>query len=70
MVTFDDIFTSAFLDRMGAVPLIDAIVAMLLACGIGLFIFLIYRKTSSAVRYWQPRVQLLRTPSLMPAYTY
>ncbi len=51
MVTFDDIFTSAFLDRMGAVPLIDAIVAMLLACGIGLFIFLIYRKTSSAVMY-------------------
>ncbi|WP_291289420.1 DUF4956 domain-containing protein [Enorma sp.] len=51
MVTFDDIFTSAFLDRIGAVPLIDAIVAMLLACGIGLFIFLIYRKTSSAVMY-------------------
>lgn len=51
MVTFDDIFTSTFLDRMGAVPLIDAIVAMLLACGIGLFIFLIYRKTSSAVMY-------------------
>lgn len=51
MVTFDDIFTSAFLDRMGTVPLIDAIVAMLLACGIGLFIFLIYRKTSSAVMY-------------------
>lgn len=51
MVTFDDIFTSAFLDRMGAVPLIDAIMAMPLACGIGLFIFLIYRKTSSAVMY-------------------
>lgn len=51
MVTFNDIFTSAFLDRIGAVPLLDAIIAMLLACGLGLFIFLIYKKTHAGIMY-------------------
>lgn len=51
MITFNDIFTSSFLDRVGAVPLLDAIVAMLLACGLGLFIFLIYKKTHAGIMY-------------------
>ena len=48
---FNDIFTSAFLDRMDAVPMLDMIVAMLLACALGLFIFLIYRKTTTGIMY-------------------
>ena len=48
-MTFNDIFTSSFLDRFDAVPLTDAIVAMVLACALGLFILLIYRKTYHGV---------------------
>ena len=51
MTTFNDIFTSAFLDRMTAVPLIDMIVAMVLAGALGLFIFLIYRRTTTGILY-------------------
>ena len=50
-MTFNDIFTSSFLDRFDAVPLTDAIVAMVLACALGLFILLIYRKTYHGVMY-------------------
>lgn len=46
-MTFNDIFRSSFLDRIDAVPLLDAALALALACALGLFIALIYRKTTT-----------------------
>ena len=45
-MTFQDIFTSSFLERFDAVPLVDALVALVLAAALGLFIVLIYRMTT------------------------
>lgn len=50
-MTFNDIFKSSFLDRIDAVPPLDAIIALALACALGLFIVLIYKKTSTNVMH-------------------
>ena len=50
-MTFQDIFKSSFLENITSVGLIDMAVALMLAFGIGLFIFLIYKKTFSGVMY-------------------
>ena len=50
-MTFDDIFTSSFLDNISSVTLLDMGLALLLAFGLGLFIFLVYQKTFSGVMY-------------------
>ena len=50
-MTFQDIFTSSFLERVDAVPLLDMMLALVLACLIGLFIVFIYRRTYSGVMY-------------------
>lgn len=50
-MTFNDIFKSSFLDRIDAVPPLDAILALALACALGLFIVLIYKKTSTNVMH-------------------
>ena len=48
-MTFSDIFTSSFLDNISSVTLLDMGMALLLAFGLGLFIFLVYQKTFSGV---------------------
>ena len=50
-MTFQDIFKSSFLENVDSVCIVDMALAMILAFGIGLFIFLIYKKTFSGVMY-------------------
>ena len=50
-MTFSDIFKSSFLNNVASVSLLDMAIAMVLAFAIGLFIFLIYKKTFSGVMY-------------------
>ena len=48
---FEDIFKSSFLDNISSVSLLDMALALILAFGIGLFIFFVYKKTYSGVMY-------------------
>ena len=50
-LTFQDIFKSSFLENMSGVSLLDMALALTLAFGIGLFIFLVYQKTYQGVMY-------------------
>ena len=50
-MTFNDIFKSSFLENITSVSVLDMVVALLLAFGIGLFIFFIYKKTYQGVMY-------------------
>ena len=50
-MTFSDIFKSSFLENVAAVSVLDMVLAMALAFAIGLFIFLIYKKTYAGVMY-------------------
>ncbi|MBR0391927.1 MAG: DUF4956 domain-containing protein [Oscillospiraceae bacterium] len=50
-MTFRDIFKSSFLENVTAVSLLDIILALVLAFCLGLFIFLIYKKTYAGVMY-------------------
>ena len=50
-MTFRDIFKSSFLENITSVSILDMLLALVLAFGIGLFIFLIYKKTFSGVMY-------------------
>lgn len=50
-MTFQDIFKSSFLENIGSISLLDMVLALALAFGIGLFIFLIYKKTYNGVMY-------------------
>ncbi|MBQ4481891.1 MAG: DUF4956 domain-containing protein [Lachnospiraceae bacterium] len=50
-MTFSDIFKSSFLENVTSVSAFDMVLAMILAFAIGLFIFLIYKKTYSGVMY-------------------
>lgn len=49
--TFQDIFKSSFLERLDAVSLPDAVIALALAFCLGLFIFLVYKKCYAGVMY-------------------
>ena len=51
MTTFNDIFKSSFLENVTSVSLPDMAVSLLLAFALGLFIFLIYKKTYQGVMY-------------------
>ena len=51
MTTFKDIFKSSFIDNIDAVPLLDMVLTIALAFGIGLFIFYVYKKTYRGVMY-------------------
>ena len=44
-MNFSDIFKSSFLENVTAVSLLDMALALILAFGIGMFIFLVYKKT-------------------------
>ena len=50
-MTLNDIFKSSFLENMTSVSILDMIVALILAFGIGMFIFLVYKKTYQGVMY-------------------
>ena len=51
MKTFNDIFKSSFLDNVTEFAVIDVLIGMVFALLIGLFIFLVYKKTFSGVMY-------------------
>ena len=51
MTTFSDIFKSSFLENVASVSLVDMLVTMALAFGMGVFIFFVYRKTYAGVMY-------------------
>ncbi len=48
---FQDIFKSSFLEKVASVSLLDMGLALILAFGLGLFIFLVYKKTFAGVMY-------------------
>lgn len=48
---FGDVFKSSFLENINSVSIIDMLIAMGLAFGIGVFIFLVYKKTYTGVMY-------------------
>ena len=50
-MTFNDIFKSSFLENVTSVSLLDMALTLVLGFGIGLFIFLIYKKTYQGVMY-------------------
>ena len=50
-MTFQDIFKSSFLEGINSISLLDMALALLLAFAIGMFIFLIYKKTFAGVMY-------------------
>lgn len=50
-MTFSDIFKSSFLETITEFSAIDTLIGMLFALVIGLFIFVIYKKTFSGVMY-------------------
>ena len=51
MTTFSDIFKSSFLENVASVSLVDMLITMALAFGMGVFIFFVYRKTYAGVMY-------------------
>ena len=48
-MSFNDIFKSSFLENVTAVSLLDMVLALVLAFGVGMFIFLLYKKTYAGV---------------------
>ena len=50
-MTFNDIFKSSFLENVSSISMIDMLLTIVLSFGIGLFIFLIYKKTYRGVMY-------------------
>ena len=50
-MTFSDIFKSSFLESVTEFSVLDTLIGMLFALVIGLFIFVIYKKTFSGIMY-------------------
>ncbi|TWT27150.1 DUF4956 domain-containing protein [Planomicrobium sp. CPCC 101110] len=50
-VNFSDIFKSNFLENTGSFSLVDSLIGLAVAFAIGLFIYMIYKKTFSGVIY-------------------
>lgn len=50
-MTFNDIFKSSFLENISSVSILDMVISLALAFCLGLFIFLVYKKTYSGVMY-------------------
>ena len=50
-MTFNDIFKSSFLENVTAISPLDMVLTIVLAFGIGLFIFFVYKKTYQGVMY-------------------
>ena len=51
MITFSDIFKSSFLSNINTFSVLDVVLALGLSFVLGLFIFVIYKKTYSGVMY-------------------
>lgn len=51
MTTFNDIFKSSFLQNVTSVGIFDMVLALILAFGLGVFIFFIYKMTYQGVMY-------------------
>lgn len=50
-MNFGDIFKSSFLENFKSVSIVDMAVALILAFGVGAFIFFVYKRTYSGVMY-------------------
>lgn len=50
-MTFNDIFKSSFLENITSISVLDMMLALVLAFGLGIFIFFVYKKTFSGVMY-------------------
>ncbi len=50
-MTFNEIFKSSFLENVSSVSIVDMVLSLVLAFGLGMFIFLVYKKTFSGVMY-------------------
>ncbi|MGN0733194.1 MAG: DUF4956 domain-containing protein [Emergencia sp.] len=50
-MTFSDIFKSSFLENVSSISVLDMILTIVLSFGIGMFIFLVYKKTYRGVMY-------------------
>ncbi|MBR3928075.1 MAG: DUF4956 domain-containing protein [Clostridia bacterium] len=50
-MNFSDVFKTGFLQNISGVTIPEMAIALLLALGVGLFIFLVYKKTYSGVMY-------------------
>lgn len=50
-MTFSDIFKSSFLENMASVSLVDMAIALVLSFLVGMFIFLVYKRTFQGVMY-------------------
>lgn len=50
-MTFNDIFKSNFLDNISSITVLDMVLSLALAFGLGVFIFLVYKKTYKGVMY-------------------
>ncbi len=50
-MTFNDVFKSSFLENVSSISILDMVIALALAFAIGMFIFLIYKKTYQGVMY-------------------
>ena len=50
-MNFSDIFKSSFLESVAEFSVVDTVVGLLFALAVGLFIFLIYKKTFSGIMY-------------------
>ncbi len=50
-MNFSDIFKSSFLENITSVSILDMLIALTLAFGLGMFIFLVYKKTYQGVMY-------------------
>ena len=50
-MTFNDIFKSGFMENVSSVSVVDMAAALVLAFGLGMFIFFVYKKTFSGIMY-------------------
>ena len=48
-MTFNDIFKTSFLENVASISVLDMVLTIVLSFGIGLFIFLVYKKTYRGV---------------------
>ncbi len=50
-MTFNDIFKSSFLENVSSISVLDMVLTIALSFGVGVFIFLVYKKTYRGVMY-------------------
>ncbi len=50
-MSFSDIFKSNFLENITSVSILDMVIALIIAFGLGVFIFFVYKKTFNGVMY-------------------